>query len=85
MSHGSMPLTHSATSRELTATNTSSSGSTILPTSVSRFQGRETHAQRAAIARSLVDAAHDRVEAGHDGHRVRDQVAGHQVAHRLER
>ena len=34
--------------------------------------------------RSLVDAAHDRVEAGHDGHRVRHQVPGHQLADRLE-
>jgi hypothetical protein len=32
----------------------------------------------------LVDAAHDRIERGHDGHRVRDQVAGHHQPDRLE-
>src|SRR5438876_8702771 len=32
----------------------------------------------------LVDAAHDRVEAGHDGHGVGDQVAGHQEGHNLQ-
>ena len=38
---------------------------------------------RAAVA-SLVHAAHDRVEGGHDRHRVGDQVAGRQQADRLE-
>src|SRR5436309_6435708 len=32
----------------------------------------------------LVHAAHDRVEAGHDGHGVGDQVAGHQEGHDLQ-
>ena len=35
-------------------------------------------------SRSFIDPAHDRVEAGHDGHRVGDQVAGHELADRLE-
>src|SRR5688572_3631260 len=35
--------------------------------------------------RSLVHAAHDRIEAGHDGHRIGDQVARHQMADSLER
>src|SRR6266516_2898331 len=39
-----------------------------------------------SISRSslLVDPAHDRVEAGHDGHGVGDQVAWHQQGHDLQ-
>src|SRR5690349_25120377 len=52
----------------------SSSGMAVkktFPGSVSRFQPLAM----TVIGRSLVDAAHDRVEAGHDGHRV-----GHEMA-----
>src|SRR3954452_1353173 len=61
---------------------------TIFPASVSRPHDRATAVIQPAPDRpwrgSLVDAAHDRVEGRHHRHRVGDQVAGHQNAHRLE-
>ena len=59
-----------------TTSTRNSSGSTILP-------GRSSGCPATAVDRaSLVDAAHDRVEAGHDGHRVGDEVVLHQHGRR---
>src|SRR5262245_12371285 len=62
------------------------------PGSVSRSQVRaitviprlRDRGRTAVPARSLVDAAHDRVQARHDRHRVGEEVAGQERAHRLE-
>ena len=64
-----------------TTSTRNSSGRMIRPASVRLPQARLT---RSRPRRSLVDAAHDRVERGHDGHRVGDQVVLHQHAHQLE-
>src|SRR5436309_77794 len=55
---------------------------TIFPARVSRDQERATAVTRAAS--SLVHSAHDRIQGCHHGHRVGDEVAGHQDADRLE-
>src|SRR5215207_2338514 len=62
----------------------------ILPARVSRPHvraaaviGTESPFQRRPLS-SLVNPAHDRIEGGHDGHRVGDQVAGREQADRLE-
>src|SRR5437660_8768458 len=51
-----------------------------LPGSVSRDHVRPTAAVMRLVPRhargSLIHSAHDRVEGGHDGHGVRDEVAG---------
>src|SRR3990170_3612032 len=54
------------------------SGTTTLPAGVRWPQ------LRATTLTLLVHAAHDRVEAGHDRHRIGDQVAGHQHPHALQ-
>src|SRR3990170_8651720 len=54
------------------------SGTTTLPAGVRWPQ------LRATTLTLLVHAAHDRVEAGHDRHRIGDQVAGHEHRHHLE-
>src|SRR6478672_2568180 len=76
-----------------TTVPTISNGTTVkmtLPGKVSRFQDLPTTVMSSCLARaglcrrSLVDAAHDRVEARHDRHRVGDQVARHHQANGLE-
>src|SRR4051794_33167157 len=88
----------SSTSPATVTTVTTSSNGTIvkmtLPGKVSRFHDLPTTVignclaavpRRAELfARSFVDAAHDRIEGGHDRHGVSDQMPGHQHADRLE-
>src|SRR5262245_54235051 len=70
------------TSSAVTATSRTSRTGTIVKIS---FPGRVSRDQVLLSAVTLlVHPAHDRVEGGHDGHRVRDQVARHHHAHRLE-
>src|SRR5829696_8076634 len=67
---------------------TRTSGRTTMPSGVRLRRLRATAVMPAPRDRtkgaSLVDAAHDRIEAGHHGHRVGDQVARHEDADRLE-
>src|SRR3954451_11560034 len=75
-----------------TTSTSSISGRISLPRTVMLPQARlsavmpESSRDRARVARarSLVHAAHHRVERGHDGHRVRDQVVLHQQADELQ-
>src|SRR4029079_12283130 len=71
-------MTTRRTSPRLRSARSGTSVKTILPASVRRPQ------ERATAVTLLVHAAHDRVEGGHDRHRVGDQVARHQDADRLE-
>src|SRR6185503_2762335 len=69
-----------ATSAISVATSTGTTVKTTLPGKVSLDQERPM----TVMLGSLVDAAHDRVQAGHDGHRVRDEMAGHHQADGLQ-
>src|SRR4051794_10221290 len=84
-----LPATRTTSSSPTVSRNrTGMTVKTIFPASVSRPHDRATAVIQPALDRpwrgSLVDAAHDRVEGRHHRHRVGDQVARHQHAHRLE-
>src|SRR3954447_9586638 len=51
---------------------------------VSEAAERATHASAVRAWPSFINPAHDRVEGGHDRHRVGHQVPGHQPVDRLE-
>ena len=72
----------SATATVRTAPTTSRTGTS---TRIAR-EPSDRRSQYALITTrpSLVHAAHDRVEGGHDRHRVGDQVARHEQPHRLQ-
>src|SRR6478609_2432192 len=91
--------TIAATATAVTTSSSGTTVKTIFPGRVSRFQDfvttvmpgpcrleppRSPRACRFVRWPSFVDAAHDRVERGHDRHRVGDQVARHHQADRLE-
>src|SRR4029079_12516753 len=59
-------------------------GSERTPRCVSERAERATPGSAAPRRASLVHPAHDRIERGHDGHRVRDQVVPHQQPDELE-
>src|SRR5688572_3832402 len=84
---GSPRSTITATSATVSRMSSGTTVNTTLPGSVSRSQLRPMTVMASCLARqwmSFIDAAHDRIEAGHDGHRVGDEVAGRHDADRLE-
>src|SRR3954447_20963477 len=88
-STGPPRMTIASTSATIVTRSSGTAVKMIFPGSVSRFQDLPTTVTWSCLAPnrspcSFVDAAHDRVQAGHDRHRVRDEVAGHHDADRLQ-